>query len=57
MKWNVGDLFRFKRDMSMHGDIDNHVGIVLGHVNAWNQWKVQVSHKVLWITKHQMATL
>jgi len=57
MKWNVGDLFRFKRDMSMHGDVDNHVGIVLESKNAWNQWKVQVSHKVLWVTKHQMATL
>ena len=45
----VGMLFRYNKRLSIHDDVDGHVGIVLEQASRY-QWKVQVSHKTLWIT-------
>ena len=45
----IGMLFRYNKRLSIHDDVDGHVGIVLEQASRY-QWKVQVSHKTLWIT-------
>lgn len=53
----VGDLFVFKRRISIHTELDNMIGIVLSQPNRYGQYKVRVGHKVLHILKHNMETL
>ena len=48
-------LFRFNKRLSIHDDVHGHIGVVLGRCN--HQWKVQVSHKTLWITPWSMEKL
>ena len=43
----VGMLFRFNKRLSIHGDVDGHIGVVLN--TPCSPMKVQVSHKTLWI--------
>jgi len=52
----VGMLFRFKKGISIHDDVDGHIGIVLAKCSA-GQWKAQVSHKTLWVTPWSMEEL
>ena len=52
----VGMLFRFNKRLSIHDDVDGHIGIVLGKCSV-GQWKVQVSHKTLWLTPWSMEEL
>ena len=52
----VGMLFRFNKRLSIHNDVDGHIGVVLGRCSV-GQWKVQVSHKTLWVTAWCMEKL
>ena len=52
----IGMLFRFNKRMSIHDDVDGHIGVVLEQANT-RQWKVQVSHKTLWVTAWTMEKL
>jgi hypothetical protein len=52
----VGMLFRYNKRMSIHDDVHGHIGVVLGRCNV-RQWKVQVSHKTLWITPWSMEKI
>ena len=52
----IGMLFRFNKRLSIHDDVHGHIGIVLGRCNH-HQWKVQVSHKTLWITPWSMERI
>ena len=52
----VGTLFRFNKRLSIHHDVHGHIGVVLQRCNV-HQWKVQVSHKTLWITPWSMEDL
>ena len=52
----VGTLFRFNKRLSIHHDVDGHIGIVLAKCSA-GQWKTQVSHKTLWVTPWCMEEL
>ena len=49
----VGMLFRFNKRLSIHNDVDGHLGVVLERCNS-HQWKAQVSHKTLWVTPWHM---
>lgn len=53
-----GDLFRYNKRISIHDDVHGHIGIVLEKpsVGTW-QYKVQVSHKTLWVTLWSMEEL
>jgi len=53
----IGDLFIFKRLMSVHTDVDGCVGIVLSKPNRHRQYKVQIKHKTLWILRQHMGKL
>ena len=57
MKYKKGDLFRYNKRLSIHGDVHGHVGIVLKNKSRQKQYKVQVSHKTLWITEWSMEDL
>ena len=52
----IGMLFRFNKRLSIHDDVDGHIGVVLKYTMR-GQWKVQVSHKTLWITPWSMEEL
>lgn len=52
----IGMLFRFNKRLSIHDDVHGHIGVVLGRCNH-HQWKVQVSHKTLWITPWSMERI
>jgi hypothetical protein len=52
----VGMLFRYMKRMSIHDDVDGHIGVVLEYTMQ-GQWKVQVSHKTLWVTSWCMEKL
>ena len=52
----IGMLFRFNKRLSIHDDVHGHIGVVLGRCNH-HQWKVQVSHKTLWITPWSMEVI
>jgi len=52
----VGMLFRFMKRLSIHDDVDGYIGVVLGRCNH-HQWKVQVSHKTLWVTSQHMEEI
>ncbi len=52
----VGMLFRYNKRLSIHGDVDGHIGVVLARCSV-GQWKVQVSHKTLWVTAWCMEKL
>ncbi len=52
----VGMLFRYMKRMSIHDDVDGHIGVVLARCSV-GQWKVQVSHKTLWVTAWCMERL
>ena len=52
----VGMLFRYMKRMSIHDDVDGHIGVVLERCSV-GQWKTQVSHKTLWLTAWSMEKL
>jgi hypothetical protein len=52
-----GDLFRYNKGMSIHDDVHGHLGVVLAPINKFGQYKVQVSHKTLWVTLWSMEEL
>ena len=52
----IGMLFRYNKRLSIHGDVHGHVGIVLAHCMR-GQYKVQVSHKTLWVTLCSMEEI
>ena len=53
----VGDIFRYKVGMAIHTDLDGMVGLVLSKPNSVGQYKVQVGHKTLWLTREMMEVL
>ena len=55
----IGMLFRYNKRLSIHDDVHGHIGVVLGRcaVASVAQWKVQVSHKTLWVTPWAMEKL
>ena len=56
-KFKKGDIFRYNKRLSIHDDVDGHIGIVLENKTRQRQYKVQVSHKTLWITEWSMEEL
>ena len=52
----IGMLFRYNKRLSIHDDVDGHIGVVLERCSA-GQWKTQVSHKTLWIRSCSMEEL
>jgi len=52
----IGMLFRYNKRLSIHDDVHGHIGVVLGRCSV-GQWKVQVSHKTLWVTPWAMEKL
>lgn len=52
----IGMLFRYNKRLSIHDDVHGHIGVVLGRCVV-GQWKVQVSHKTLWVTPWAMEKL
>lgn len=52
----VGMLFRYNKGLSIHDDVDGHVGVVLEYTIR-GQWKCQVSHKTLWVKAYSMEEL
>ena len=53
----IGDLFRYKRIMSVHTDIEGCVGVILSKPNRHGQYKAQIKHKTLWILRQNMGKL
>ena len=53
----IGDLFKYKRHISVHGDLDGCVGIVLSEPNSFGQYRVQLVHKVLYIFRAYMVKI
>jgi hypothetical protein len=45
----VGMLFRYNKRLSIHDDVHGLIGVVLGKCSV-GQYKVQVSHKTLWVS-------
>ena len=45
----VGDLFIFRKAMSIHHRLDGCIGLILGSPNRTGQYKAQVGNKILWI--------
>ena len=52
----VGMLFRYNKRISIHDDVHGLIGVVLGRCSR-GQYKVQVSHKTLWVTLWSMEEL
>jgi hypothetical protein len=52
----IGMLFRYNKRLSIHDDVHGHIGIVLRKCSV-GQWKVQVSHKTLWLTAWDMEKI
>ena len=52
-----GDLFRYNKGMSIHGDVHGFIGIVLAPINQFGQYKVQVGHKTLWVPFYSLEVL
>ena len=53
----IGDIFRYKRLMSIHTDLEDCIGIVLSKPNRHGQFKVQIMHKTLWVLRQHMGKL
>jgi len=53
----IGYVFRYKRLMSIHTNLDGCVGIVLSQPNRQGQYKVQIMHKTLWVLREHMGKL
>ena len=53
----IGKLFRYKRLMSIHTDIEGCVGVVLSKPNRHGQHKVLIKHKTLWVLPQSMGEL
>jgi len=53
----IGDLFRYKRLISIHTDLDGCIGIVLSKPNHYGQYKVQIMHKTIYILRQHMVKL
>ena len=57
-KFKKGDLFRYNKRLSIHDDVDGHIGIVLEKPSLGTiQYKVQVAHKTLWVTLWSMEKI
>jgi hypothetical protein len=50
----VGELFIYRKNMSIHHDVDGCIGIVLESSNKYGQYKAKVGHKTLWVTSRNM---
>ena len=53
----IGDLFKYKRLISIHVDLDGCVGIILSEPNRYGQYKVHLTHKVLYILRAHMEKI
>ena len=53
----IGYLFRYKRLMSVHTDLDGCIGVVLSKPNRHGQYRVRVAHKQLYILSRSMGEL
>ena len=53
----VGDIFRYKVGGAIHTDVDGMIGLVLSKSNRIGQYKTQVGHKTLWLTREMMEAI
>ena len=53
----IGDLFKYKRLMATHTDLDGCIGIVLSKPNHYGRYKVQIVHKTIYISRQHMGKL
>mgnify|MGYP001196206993 CR=1 FL=1 len=53
----VGDIFRYKVGLAIHTDVDGMIGVVLSMPNRVGQYKTQVGHKILWLTREMMEVI
>jgi hypothetical protein len=56
-KFKKGDLFVYNKRLSIHNDVHGQIGVVLENRSRTGQYKVQVSHKTLWITDWSMEKI
>ena len=56
LKWNRGDLFRYRNHLAIHTDVDGAIGIIIKRENE-SQYKARVGHKTLWVNLHNMEKL
>jgi hypothetical protein len=53
----IGDLFRFKRHMSIHESLEGHIGIVLSKPNRWGQYKVNINGREIHVLLYNMVKI
>ena len=53
----IGKLFRYKRLMSIHTDLDGCIGVVLSKPNEYGQCKAQIKHKIIYVLRQHMGEL
>ena len=53
----IGDLFRYKRLMSAHTDVEGCIGVVLSKPNRHGQYKAQIMHKTLYVLRQHRGKL
>ena len=53
----IGDIFRYKKLMSIHTDLDGCIGVVLSEPNHYGQYKVQIMLKTIYILRQHMVKL
>ena len=53
----IGDLFRNKRVISIHTDIEGCIGVILSKPNRHGQYKAMVKHKTLWILRENIEVI
>ena len=57
LKWNEGDLFRYRRHLQPWTELEGAIGIIIRKVSYKSRYKVQVDHKTLWVTIHNMEEI
>ena len=53
----IGKLFRYKRLMSIHTDLDGCIGVILSKPNAYGQYKAQIMHKTIYVLRQHMEEI
>ena len=53
----IGDLFRYKRLMSIHTDLDGCIGVILSKPNEYGQYKAQIMHKTIYVLRQHVGEL
>ena len=56
-KFKKGDIFVYNKRCAIHDDVHGQIGIVLENRSRAGQYKVQVSHKTLWLTAWDMEKI